>query len=87
MAFPKVISHLVYCGCYADSYNHHAMTNHYSILTGINRGRNFFSQFLPNVHFGIVTAIALVIAVLVDLLMLPAVLSKFDAGKKSLLVN
>ncbi len=46
-----------------------------------------FSQFLPNVHFGIVTAIALVIAVLVDLLMLPAVLSKFDAGKKSLLVN
>ena len=46
-----------------------------------------FSQFLPNVHFGIVTAIALVIAVLVDLLMLPAVLSKFDSGKKSLLVN
>lgn len=46
-----------------------------------------FSQFLPNVHFGIVTAIALIIAVLVDLLMLPAVLSKFDAGKKSLLVN
>jgi predicted RND superfamily exporter protein len=46
-----------------------------------------FSQFLPNVHFGIVTAIALVIAVLVDLLMLPAVLSKFDSGEKSLLVN
>jgi predicted RND superfamily exporter protein len=46
-----------------------------------------FSQFLPNVNFGIVTAIALIIAVLVDLLMLPAVLSKFDAGKKSLLVN
>ncbi len=46
-----------------------------------------FSQFLPNVHFGIVTAIALLIAVLVDLLMLPAVLSRFDAGKKSLLVE
>lgn len=46
-----------------------------------------FSQFLPNVHFGIVTAMALIIAVLVDLLMLPAILSKFDNGKKSLLVN
>ena len=45
-----------------------------------------FSQFLPNVHFGIVTAIALIIAVLVDLLMLPAVLSRFDAGEKSLIV-
>jgi len=46
-----------------------------------------FSQFLPNVHFGIVTAMALIIAVLVDLLMLPAILSKFDSGEKSLLVN
>ena len=46
-----------------------------------------FSQFLPNVHFGIVTALALIIAVLVDLLMLPAILSKFDAGKESLLIN
>ncbi len=46
-----------------------------------------FSQFLPNVHFGIVTAMALVIAVMVDLLMLPAILSKFDSAKKSLLVN
>jgi len=44
-----------------------------------------FSQFLPNVHFGIVTAIALIIAVLVDLLMLPAVLSRFDSGEKSFL--
>jgi predicted RND superfamily exporter protein len=46
-----------------------------------------FSQFLPNVHFGIVTAIALIIAVLVDLLMLPAVLSRFDSGEKSLLTR
>ena len=46
-----------------------------------------FSQFLPNVHFGVVTAMALVIAVLVDLLMLPAILSKYDSGEKSLLVN
>ena len=45
-----------------------------------------FSQFLPNVHFGVVTAMALMIAVLVDLLMLPAILSKFDAHEKSLLV-
>ncbi len=44
-----------------------------------------FSQFLPNVNFGIVTAIALMIAVLVDLLMLPAILSRFDDAKNSLL--
>jgi predicted RND superfamily exporter protein len=46
-----------------------------------------FSEFLPNVNFGIVTSIALIIAVLVDLFMLPAVLSKFDNNKKSLLLN
>ena len=46
-----------------------------------------FSQFLPNAHFGMVTAMALVIAVLVDLLMLPAILSKFDAHEKSLLID
>ena len=45
-----------------------------------------FSDFLPNVNFGFVTAIALIIAVLVDLLMLPAILSRYDRGKKSLLV-
>lgn len=44
-----------------------------------------FSQFLPNVNFGIVTAIALVIAVIVDLVMLPAILSYFDGKKKSFL--
>ncbi len=46
-----------------------------------------FSQFLPNVHFAIVTVVALIIAVLVDLLMLPAVLSRFDSGRKSLLTR
>ncbi len=46
-----------------------------------------FSDFLPNVNFGIVTSIALVIAVLVDLFMLLAILSKFDNNEKSLLVN
>jgi predicted RND superfamily exporter protein len=46
-----------------------------------------FSDFLPNVHFGVVTSIALVIAVWIDLLVLPAVLSRFDNAKKSLLVN
>ena len=45
-----------------------------------------FSHFTPNVNFGFVTAIALMIAVLVDLLMLPAVLSRFDKGEKSLLI-
>ena len=44
-----------------------------------------FSQFLPNVNFGLVTAIALMIAVLVDLVMLPAILSRFDGKEKSLL--
>lgn len=44
-----------------------------------------FSDFLPNVNFGFVTAIALIIAVLVDLLMLPAWLALVDRGKKSLI--
>jgi len=37
-----------------------------------------FSHFNPNYHFGIVTASALVIAVLVDLVALPATLSLMD---------
>ena len=44
-----------------------------------------FSQFLPNVNFGIVTTIALVIAVIVDLIMLPAILCRYDGGEKSFL--
>lgn len=44
-----------------------------------------FSQFIPNVNFGIVTAIALLIAVLVDLIMLPAILSIYDGKDKSFL--
>ena len=44
-----------------------------------------FSDFMLNVNFGIVTAIALIIAVLVDLFMLPAILSKFDGKEKSFL--
>ncbi len=44
-----------------------------------------FSDFNPNYHFGIVTASALVIAVLVDLVALPALLSLIDNRKKSLL--
>ena len=44
------------------------------------------SDFVPNVNFGIVTAIALLIAVAVDLLMLPAWLSLKDRGRKSLVV-
>lgn len=44
-----------------------------------------FSQFVPNVNFGVVTAIALVIAVIVDLFMLPAILSKYDGKDKSFL--
>jgi len=40
-----------------------------------------FSDFLPNYMFGVVTASALVIAVIADLLMLPAVLSMIDTYK------
>ena len=42
-----------------------------------------FSEFVPNNNFGIVTASALIIAVLVDLLMLPAWLSLMDSREKS----
>ena len=43
------------------------------------------SQFMLNANFGLITAIALLIALLVDLLLLPALLSKLDAKEKSLL--
>jgi len=46
-----------------------------------------FSQFNPNVNFGIITAIALVIAVIVDLFMLPSMLSLYDGKDKSFLVQ
>jgi predicted RND superfamily exporter protein len=45
-----------------------------------------FSSFNPNYHFGIVTASALIIAVIVDLLALPALLALIDDRKKSLLL-
>jgi len=41
-----------------------------------------FSTFTPNQNFGIVTAFALVIAFVVDLLLLPALLSLVDGDKK-----
>jgi hypothetical protein len=41
-----------------------------------------FSDFLPNYMFGVVTASALIIAVIADLLMLPAVLSMVDTYKR-----
>jgi predicted RND superfamily exporter protein len=40
-----------------------------------------FSDFLPNYMFGIVTASALIIAVVADFLMLPAILSMIDTYK------
>ncbi len=43
------------------------------------------SQFMLNANFGLITAIALMIALLVDLLLLPALLGKLDAQKKSFL--
>jgi hypothetical protein len=44
-----------------------------------------FSSFNPNYHFGVVTASALIIAVVVDLVALPALLILIDNKKKSLL--
>ncbi len=44
-----------------------------------------FSSFNPNYHFGIVTASALTIAVIVDLVALPALLMLIDKKEKSLL--
>ncbi len=44
------------------------------------------SDFMPSYNFGVITAIALIIAVMVDLLMLPAVLSRYDGKQKSLLL-
>ncbi len=45
-----------------------------------------FSDFNPNYHFGIVTATALVLAAIVDLVTLPAFISKIDNREKSLLL-
>ena len=45
-----------------------------------------FSNFNPNYHFGIVTASALFIAVIVDLVALPAFLALVDNKRDSLLV-
>ena len=45
-----------------------------------------FSDFNPNYHFGVVTATALIIAVIVDLVALPALLCKIDNREKSLLL-
>jgi predicted RND superfamily exporter protein len=42
-----------------------------------------FSDFLPNYMFGVVTASALIIAVIADLLMLPAILSMLDKCKNN----
>jgi len=40
------------------------------------------SSFAPNFNFGIVTASALIIAFIADLLLLPAILSMIDKGRK-----
>ncbi len=40
------------------------------------------SDFMPNVSFAVVTSLALVIALLADLLLLPAILSRVDRGSE-----
>jgi len=42
-----------------------------------------FSDFYPNFHFGVVTASALLIAVVADLLMLPAIFSLLERSKRA----
>ncbi len=37
-----------------------------------------FSQFMLNAHFGLITAVALLIALVIDLLLLPALISKME---------
>jgi len=44
------------------------------------------SQFMLNANFGLITAIALLIALVVDLLLLPALLGRLDGKEKSLLI-
>jgi len=44
------------------------------------------SQFMLNANFGLITAIALLIALVVDLMLLPALLSRLDGKEKSLLI-
>lgn len=45
-----------------------------------------FSQFMLNAHFGLLCAIALSLALAVDLLLLPAVLSRIDRAEPSKLI-
>ncbi|WP_418641240.1 efflux RND transporter permease subunit [Sulfurimonas sp. ST-27] len=45
------------------------------------------SQFMLNANFGLITAIALLIALLVDLLLLPALLKKIDGKTRSILIE
>lgn len=49
-----------------------------TIVLSVSFAMFAFSAFVPNQNFGIVTAIALIIALIVDLLFLPALLSVMD---------
>ncbi len=53
-----------------------------TIILSISFSLFAFSTFTPNQNFGIVTASALVIAFIVDILLLPALLSLTDKGKR-----
>ena len=53
-----------------------------TLILSISFGLFAFSTFTPNQNFGIVTASALVIALVVDLLLLPAMLSLSDRRSK-----
>ena len=54
-----------------------------SVILGVAFLVFVFSDFVPNFNFGIVTATALLIALVADLLMLPALFALLDSRKKS----
>jgi predicted RND superfamily exporter protein len=56
-----------------------------TIVLSLSFGIFVFSDFTPNQNFGIVTATALSLAMVIDLLYLPALLSLFDTTKQTTL--
>jgi predicted RND superfamily exporter protein len=53
-----------------------------TIILSLSFSINAFSSFIPNIHFGVITASALIVALITDLFMLPALFAFFDKDKK-----
>jgi uncharacterized protein len=54
-----------------------------TIILSLSFSINAFSSFIPNIHFGVITASALIVALITDLFMLPAIFAYFDKDKKT----